>query len=253
MAADHADQQAQPPRRPRPSLPSAAHHGTTLIASGCAAASRPGTSSCERLCAARPRRRMRARPDTPIPYCFHGISARSPGHQRSVLEKDMGFRQSVSRVVGLVGRFHSAGSRRARDHSRPAWVWALEPTHDGLRLRHLRRRPQGIGRRCPRRRLAGRFVAWVGPSFDDAPPGGFSGDAAGGKPGHDEGCGQSRLSSGICGGRGRIAGFPCDWSFWSVRCRGGVGRTGPRSRDRGDRRTGWSRCPWRRSGPARRR
>jgi hypothetical protein len=71
-----------------------------------------------------PRRRMRACPDTPIPYCFHGISA-------------------VVRV-GLVGRFHSAGSRQARDHSRPARVWALEPTHDGLRLRHLRRRPQGI-------------------------------------------------------------------------------------------------------------
>ena len=45
---------------------------------------------------------MRARPDTPIPSCFHGISA-------------------VVRV-GLVGRFHSAGSRQARDHSRPARV-----------------------------------------------------------------------------------------------------------------------------------
>ena len=44
---------------------------------------------------------MRARPDTPIPYCCHGISA-------------------VVRV-GLVARFHSAGSRQARDHSRPGY------------------------------------------------------------------------------------------------------------------------------------
>ena len=48
--------------------------------------------------------------------------------------------------------------KRVTTHDRRG-VWALGPTHDGLRLRHLRRRPQGIGRQArPARGRASRLL-----------------------------------------------------------------------------------------------
>src|SRR6185312_2160910 len=82
VAADHADLQVQPPRRPPPSHPSVVHRGTTLTATGCAAANWPATSSCARLCAGRPTHWMRARPIPPFRRGPSRYPRRSPGHHR---------------------------------------------------------------------------------------------------------------------------------------------------------------------------
>jgi hypothetical protein len=129
----------------------------------------------------------------------------------------MGFRQSVSRwLVWSVGFIALEAGKRVITHDRRGFGHSSQPTtgydYDtfAVDLKALADGAHGGGSQDGSSRGSVRHSTMLG----------FSGDAAGGKPGHDEGCGQSRLSSGICGGRGRIAGFPCDWSFWSVRCRG---------------------------------